>query len=186
MQGKTDIALNDLGRQQALSLQKFFAQNPIERVYSSDLDRAHETARIATATSAVPIVLDARLRETNLGDVEGLTREQLLAKFGEISWEKWRSLAPEDQHFSFPNGETRVQHVERLFAALHSIVQDGDWQRIGISTHGGSIRRIVHHIKPDLNESVMVGNCVVYELGFDLMSGTWRVEAEPRFVPDAF
>ena len=50
IQGQMDIGLNDKGRQQALRVGKALSGEPISAIYSSDLGRAHDTARSVSYT----------------------------------------------------------------------------------------------------------------------------------------
>lgn len=84
-QGQSDVPLNARGRDEALAAARLLAAwgAAPAAVYSSDLSRAVETARvIATTLGPLPLVLDARLRERALGAAEGLTRAELEARFG--------------------------------------------------------------------------------------------------------
>ena len=175
MQGGTDIPLNETGRAQALELRKYFAKNPVEVFLSSDLSRAHETAKIAAGSNPVPIVLDPRLRETNLGDAEGLTQEQFIDKFGAAALEHWRHF-PDHPDARFPNGETKVEHLSRVRAALEDFLSKTNHRHIGIATHGGSMRRLIHHWRDDLPSPVMVANCAVYRVEYDPVSGLWTID----------
>src|SRR5690606_12136170 len=75
LQGWRDIALNDAGIRQAQvlaqALQAKSFSHRIDTVYSSDLIRAYETARIATAHFGLPIQTSAGLRERSFGIMEG-------------------------------------------------------------------------------------------------------------------
>lgn len=72
-QGQSDIPLNETGIQQARDLAVELRQTRFQRIYSSDLDRARQTAEIIAAELGVPVVVDARLREINQGIWEGKT-----------------------------------------------------------------------------------------------------------------
>lgn len=182
MQGHTDIPLNDVGRAQAEKLREFFVREPVEVFFSSDLERAAETARIARGELRVPIIKDARLRETNMGLAEGLTVDELVKAWGPEAWEQWRSLAKEHVHYRFPQGESRAEQVARLITALEDFLRESNYSKVAVASHGGSIRRIVHHLVPDLTSPIVVDNCVVYEMNFNIVHGHWQVNVEPRFL----
>src|SRR5207253_449000 len=84
MQGHSNIPLNETGRSQAQALQAFFQKNPVEKVFSSDLARAFETAQIATG--AKDILKMEGLREVRLGDIEGHSEPEIVAKYGDAAW----------------------------------------------------------------------------------------------------
>jgi|SRR5215469_5705990 len=71
-QGHNDQAeLTGRGRRQAAEVAERFAEVPVRAIYASDLRRAQQTAAPLAAAAGVPVVLDARLRERNLGVLEG-------------------------------------------------------------------------------------------------------------------
>ena len=76
-QGHTDISLNDNGREQALRVSDLLRNYKIDKIYSSDLLRASETAEIINKCLNLNIILDNRLREINYGDLEGIPRTTL-------------------------------------------------------------------------------------------------------------
>src|SRR5687767_15916178 len=87
IQGHTDIALNERGRDQARDLANRLERYPIQAILSSDLARARETAEIVARRSDVPVFVDERLREASLGDAEGLTVDEAIARFGAEAWQ---------------------------------------------------------------------------------------------------
>ena len=84
-QGQTDVPLNATGKAQAAELVPMMAQLKVEAAFSSDLGRAYETAQIALSDVRLNIQKDPRLRETNIGEAEGLTYDEIVAKFTEES-----------------------------------------------------------------------------------------------------
>jgi len=185
MQGSTDIPLNTTGREQARFLQEFFLANPVDVFLSSDLARAQETAQIIAAESGVEIILDSCLRETNLGAAEGLTSEEFIILYGEEILERWRRVDVSDHHVRFPNGESKFEHRVRFQQGLERLLHSAEasrWQRIGVATHGGSMRRLIHHLHPELTEAVMVGNCGTYKMEYQVLSRTWSMDITPVFI----
>ncbi len=73
LQGRTDIPLNENGRQMAKLVQADCKEIGFDICYSSPLLRAKETAEIALDGLGVPIVLDERLMEMSFGEAEGCT-----------------------------------------------------------------------------------------------------------------
>lgn len=189
LQGGTDIPLNERGRAQALGLREFFRLNPVDLFLSSDLDRARETARIAAGDQDIPIVIEPRLRETNLGEAEGLTTEEFLERFGRELLEQWRAIERAHQNVRFPNGESKLEHLRRFIHGLEDFLHSphaATVSRIGVATHGGSMRRLLHHLLPQLREPVMVGNCATYRLEYHVETRIWTVNPEPVLIPQEF
>ena len=178
MQGHIDIPLNETGRTQALALQKFFERHPIEVILSSDLGRAQETAKIARGALEIPIVTDARQRETNLGQAEGLTREAAQAKFHPSIWQNWHSF-PESWDHRFPGGESKRENLDRVHGSLLDFLSKTPFAKIGVSSHGGSMRRLLHALRPDILEPVMVGNCFLFKLDYSPARGLWVEDINP-------
>lgn len=179
-QGHTDIPLNETGRGQALRLRKFFEREPVEIFLSSDLSRAFETARIAAGASGVEIVVDRRLRETHLGQAEGMKHTEVKGVFGEETIQLWASVDPAHRHHRFPGGESKVEHVTRLLDGIESFLKSTSYAKVGVASHGGAIRRLLHHFRPELTDPVMIPNCVLYVLSYDPGRGQWSVDLTPR------
>ena len=76
-QGHTDISLNENGKEQAKLVSRIISNYKIDKIYSSDLLRAKETAEIINENFGLNIILDNRLREINYGDLEGVPRPTL-------------------------------------------------------------------------------------------------------------
>lgn len=176
LQGSTDIPLNLTGREQALVLKEFFAKHPVEVVLTSDLIRARETAEIALKDHGCPFVLMPELRENCLGDAEGLTLDEVDERFGANAWGDWSAFCERTEHFAFPGGESKAVHLKRALTALESYLEQTAFGRIAVSTHGGTLRRIIHHLRPDLAEPVWIGNCSLYEFAYDLGERRWIVD----------
>ncbi|MCF2137691.1 MAG: histidine phosphatase family protein [Candidatus Thorarchaeota archaeon] len=81
--GWTDLPLTDRGRKQvevtARRLKEILGDR-IEIIYTSDLKRAYESAKIIRDELDVPLVVEPQLREMNMGVSQGKTREEA-AKF---------------------------------------------------------------------------------------------------------
>lgn len=79
-QGQSDPPLTDLGRSQARSASRSLGQ--VDAIWASDLQRAAETATIISGELGVgPVVLDAGVRERDVGEWAGLTRSEIDVQF---------------------------------------------------------------------------------------------------------
>ncbi|HUR14678.1 MAG TPA: histidine phosphatase family protein, partial [Mycobacteriales bacterium] len=133
IQGQLDVPLDELGLVQAQALGTVFASEPPSVVVSSDLARARETARAVCEHVGVPLRLDPRLRETHFGRWQGLTGDEVSARWPAL-WERWRrgDDCPVD-------GETRVEVGDRAAAVVTEVlpsVKDGE--SLLLVTHGGT------------------------------------------------
>ena len=166
VQGATDIALNDTGREEAQALKKYFSRLPIEAVYTSDLKRAYETAKITFADNLDLINKTPLLREASFGEVEGMHIDELLSKYSTKFWDIHKG-GVEDDDFSYPGGESRKEVRERLISFIDELRARSEHNTIALSTHGGALRSIIHHYLPEQSELIKIPNCVVYKITFE-------------------
>ncbi len=134
IQGHLDIPLNETGRWQAQRVARALAaRDTIHAVYSSDLQRAHDTAlAIATATGA-PLVTHTGLRERGFGIFEGKTYVEIEQTWPEESGH-WRQRTP---HWAPAGGESLLQVRERVTHTLHELATRHPGQQIVLVAHGG-------------------------------------------------
>jgi broad specificity phosphatase PhoE len=135
VQGHTDVSLNETGRAQARALAEAVAERGIASLWSSHLMRAQETARIVGERIGLEARVDARFAETNRGEWEGLTWEQV-AERDPGAYADW--LAPAED-FRFPGGESLREQQARVEAALGDVAASGALPALVIC-HGGTIR----------------------------------------------
>ena len=113
-----DVSLNDAGRRQALALAKRLAPVPFDRVISSPLFRAQETAEILA--QGARIETDSRLKEMDYGAWEGLTYAQIDATQA-VQRREWE-LAPD--RLKCPGGESGDDVAERVRGFLRDLIDD--------------------------------------------------------------
>ena len=114
--GRTDLPLDDVGLSQAARLGDHLRNLHWDRLYSSPLLRARQTAEAI----GVP-TLCAGLTEMDMGDLEGLSREEMEARYpGLLS--QWFE---EPTRFRPPGGETLAEAQERAWAALQPLRGEG-------------------------------------------------------------
>lgn len=141
-QGQTDIALNELGQEQAKALVPILSRLQIESIYSSPLVRALKTAEIASSELKLTIQKDDRLKETNIGVAEGLTADEVIAKLGDDSITKWRSYEERLLDFRFEKGESKRQVMCRARAVMLDIAQNSNRKNIAVFSHGMVMRAL--------------------------------------------
>lgn len=87
-QGRSDIPLNKVGKQQAVALAQRLSKEKWDVIASSDLSRAKDTASMVAAKFHSPLCFtDERLREIDCGEIEGTTEEDRINKWGS-NWRK--------------------------------------------------------------------------------------------------
>ncbi len=137
-QGHADPPLNDVGRRQALELAAAVSDERVAAVYSSDLRRAHETARIVAEALGLEVTVLPDLREIDVGSWSGLTRDEIAERFPE-GFARW--LEGERGH----DGETREALRARVVDAAERIAAAHPGERVLIVTHGGALRALLTH-----------------------------------------
>ncbi len=137
--GQIDIPLNERGVEQAENWKKELSGLVIHKIYSSDLARCMDTARIIAGEQKA-IHFSEKLREISLGEWEGLLREDVKKSYP-TEWEK-RGL---DFSYRPPGGESFYDLKERVVPFFEEIAASNH-RNIIIITHGGVIRVILCHI----------------------------------------
>jgi broad specificity phosphatase PhoE len=135
-QGFADRPLTDLGRRQAIELAARLEETELDAVYSSDLQRARETAEIVARSKHLDVQTVRDLREVDVGSWSGLTRAEAEARYPE-AYARW--LHGDE---GWEDGETYDQLGERVVRAVQRIAKERDGQRVLIVAHGGTIRAV--------------------------------------------
>ncbi|MDO9396267.1 MAG: histidine phosphatase family protein [Herbiconiux sp.] len=137
--GSTDIPLNHIGREQAREAGRMLAERaeagrPFDRIVSSPLGRARETAEIIAPIVGLPApeLIDA-LVERSYGEVEGLNAAELAERFPD-------PLAP------VPGRERRSHVVRRVLPALEALAEQHPGESIIVVSHGGVIGSLIRYI----------------------------------------
>ena len=139
MQGQLDTDLSTLGREQAAAAAEVLAKREPLAIVSSDLRRALDTATALAELSGVDLSVDTRLRETHLGDWQGLTHLEVddVAPGARLAWRDDARWAPH-------GGESRVDVAERSMPVVDELLAGlGDWgsgeRPVVLVAHGGLI-----------------------------------------------
>jgi probable phosphoglycerate mutase len=141
MQGQLDTELSELGREQAVAAAEVLAKRQPLAIVSSDLRRALDTAAALGERAGQPVVVDTRLRETHLGDWQGMTHLEVDADAPGARL-AWRDNARWSPH----GGESRVDVAARSLPVVEELVaQQTEWGRdeperpVFLVAHGGLI-----------------------------------------------
>jgi probable phosphoglycerate mutase len=142
MQGQLDSALTELGRAQAVAAAEVLSKLPPLLIVSSDLHRAYDTAVTLGERSGLQIRVDERLRETHLGDWQGLTHTEVDASApgARLAWREDATWAPH-------GGESRVDVAARAVPVVAELASgEPEWGGAGepdrpvvLVAHGGLI-----------------------------------------------
>ena len=139
IQGHIDIPLNDKGMQQAEQVACFLKKKNVspDALYSSDLQRAHQTALPISKLFSLNVITTPHLRERHLGTLQGLTKQQLHDLHGK-DWE--------DTFDTIPGGETKSELLKRFTNQINLIAKSHINKFIVIVTHGHAIRQFIANI----------------------------------------
>ncbi|MDQ3940925.1 MAG: histidine phosphatase family protein [Actinomycetota bacterium] len=132
-QGTADIPLNETGRLQALHSAKELADFDFDAVYSSDLERAYDTAVVIAEQHGLEVTTDPAFREINQGDWTGLPVDEIRRRWPDM----W---GPARHYHARPGGESPQQVRTRALEGLKRVVQAHPDGAIVIVSHGGTIR----------------------------------------------
>jgi len=141
MQGQLDTDLTDLGRAQAVAAAEVLAKRQPLAIVSSDLRRAYETAMSLGERCGMPVRVDTRLRETHLGDWQGLTHSEVddIAPGARLAWRDDARWAPH-------GGESRIDVADRSLPLVAELVAgEPEWgadepeRPLVLVAHGGLI-----------------------------------------------
>lgn len=137
-----DVALDEVGRRQAFLAGERLASYRLEKIYSSDLLRAKETAEIMNERLQLEYEVLPDIQEIDFGGFTGKTDEQIQECYSEFR--KERSTHKED--IPYPEGgECGADVVKRVMPQLKRLCERQE-NRIAVVTHGGVIRSVCAEI----------------------------------------
>ena len=146
--GDTDVELTEAGIEEAKNAARLIKEFPLDAAYTSVLKRAIHTLNIIleiTANGSLPVTCDAALNERNYGDLQGLNKEDTIAKYGEaqvLLWRRGFSTVP-------PNGESLQDTFNRVVPYYNQEIlpQLKSGKNILIVAHGNSLRALMMHLE---------------------------------------
>ncbi len=138
IQGQLDTQLSDVGREQARTAAQYLAEAEprITKIVSSDLTRAADTARALAEATGAELSFDKRLRETNLGEWQERTYDEIDSAFPGMR-DHWRH----NLNWAPKGGETRFEVSNRMLAVIAELAANPDWESdtFVLVSHGGAI-----------------------------------------------
>ncbi len=184
IQGHIDIPLNDKGRWQADRLATALIDEDIHAIYSSDLERARDTAQAVASALNQPLQLHTGLRERHFGRLEGNTQAEVAAQWPEEG-RRWRERDPS---YGPEGGETLQAFYERSVGVLTALAQQHPGQTIVVVAHGGVLDcfyRAANRLPLDVPRSWKVGNACVNRLLYSPEGFTMLAWADDRHLEEA-
>ena len=136
--GKTDLPLSEAGKEELRELYETHEYTKVQKVYTSPLERAVQSAEILFPDREMEEVDD--LREMDFGVFEGLKAEELLNL---DSYKKWLKGGLDNPP---PNGESLRNMMVRCYTALNGIILDmmeNNITHAGVMTHSGILMNMM-------------------------------------------
>lgn len=145
--GQTDVPLSEKGRIQACEAAKHLAgmQIKTDRIYSSDLLRAAQTAEIIKNGNGIEnLILDPGLREMNLGPWDG----KFISEIKESMPQEYEKRGQNLMIYKMGHGSENFYDLQyRVIKALTAILKKDDRKDIIIISHSGVLRVICNNLK---------------------------------------
>lgn len=183
IQGHLDTSLTPNGQRQAQRAAPVIAGFEPDVALSSDLRRATSTAAAFTKVSEMPVRLDKRLRETYLGEWQGLNGAEV-----EHGWPGSMAVWRGSPTWAPPGGESRADVSARSVEVVDELDASCDGTAL-LCAHGGLITGLTARLLdwplelwPSLGG---LGNChwaVLARRG----GRTWRLVTYNAGVPDYY
>lgn len=155
--GTYDDHLTEEGRQQLERTAQLLEGKPVDKIYSSTLVRARESAGIINEVLNVDIEFVEGLQERGYGVLGGLTKEEAIEKYPEAV-ELHKDPANTD-----PEGESQSDFIQRVTDAFTDIVERGG-EQIVILSHGGPIKIMLKHLNMPLPDRIEDGQIIEVDL----------------------
>jgi len=169
--GWVDVPLSPRGEEEARSAGEKLRGRKIDKLYTSVLKRAIDTAEIALETARIgplPTERDAALNERMYGDLQGKNKAEAAREFGPDQVKLWRrsyDVRP-------PGGESLADTAARVLPYWERrILPDlRAGKNVLVAAHGNSLRALVMHLDSLTREQVLqleipTGDPLLYEIG---------------------
>ncbi len=135
--GHTNVGLTPLGIEQVKKSAEYITQNyKIDKIYSSDLKRAVETAKIVADKTGLEIIKSEKLRELFAGKWDGTSFEEI----GKNYADDWKIWCDDVGNSRCSGGESVKELGERFLNAITKIAEENDGKTVLIATHATPIR----------------------------------------------
>ncbi|MBW2712147.1 MAG: histidine phosphatase family protein [Deltaproteobacteria bacterium] len=142
-QGQGDPSLTQTGRRQVQQTARSFVENPdtptFQKIISSDLKRAAQSAKILGEALGLPIKVDARFRELDVGEWSGLSHEEISQRWPE----DYNAFRAGDAEVCLGGAESWSMLRARFRQALGELALEFSGKTILLVAHGGAIRSVL-------------------------------------------
>jgi broad specificity phosphatase PhoE len=158
------IGLSPKGRAEAAAVAERLADEKIDAIYASPLDRTRETAEIISDRLDLPVVIRENVIELDFGEWTGLTFDQVRT---DKRWELWRTCR---SIAAIPGGESWRQVQDRTVNALFDLRRSHPEGTVVVVSHGDVIRAALLFalgMPLDLYNRIEVGTASVSTIRID-------------------
>ena len=133
-QGQIDVPLNDIGVAQAGRLGRRLADELVDVLISSDLQRARHTADAIAQARGLEAVVDPLWREQGFGLLEGLDVGTIRTRHADL----WSAWTRHECDYALPGGgESNTDFHARVMRAMQALLVSHAGRRVVVVTHGG-------------------------------------------------
>jgi broad specificity phosphatase PhoE len=139
--GHSDPPLNRAGRIQVERAASTLSVAP-KVIYSSDLQRARQSAAILAAHFAIPVQVRPGLREIGFGQWEGLSWQEIERRFP-VESQAWMKQFPSG---FIPSGESYSAFLDRVRSEMAFVSAQAESQPLILVTHAGFMRTALHDV----------------------------------------
>jgi len=139
--GHTDIELSPEGIAQTIDVADSFRDKTIRAIYSSDLKRSCEGATMIASSLGLAIIPTKAFRERDFGLWEGLTPDEIQAKYSDL----WKNWMIDPAGTCPPEGEPLSDMQKRIWKELEIILERHKGKEVILFTHAGVNRVILCH-----------------------------------------
>lgn len=174
IQGHIDVGLNAVGLAQADAAANWLSGQTIAALYSSDLQRALQTAQRIAAVLNKVVTSRPEFRERRYGLFEGRTYEESRAIYP-LEYGAFERREPD---FVIPGGESLQQLHYRVCGGLQRIAADHPGETVVVVTHGGVldiINRLVRGTPLVKPRDFLIPNAGISWIS--VCDGVWRLDA---------
>lgn len=155
--GTYDDHLTEEGKQQLARTAQILKGREIDKIYSSTLIRARESAAIINELLNTDIEFVEGLQERGYGVLGGLTKDEAMQKYPEaVELHK-------DSGNTDPEGESQSDFIQRVTDAFTDIVERRG-EQIVILSHGGPIKVMLKYLNIPLPDRIEDGQIIEVDL----------------------
>ena len=135
--GWSRYGLTEEGIRQVNAAKEKLIDKNIEKIFSSDLKRARETAEIIAEFLGLPVTFSPQFRETNNGVLAGMLKAEAKEKYPELYWSAL------DWTQAYPGGESPEAFYTRIEKAWREFKTNTKNKTVLLVSHGGVMNVIL-------------------------------------------